>query len=226
MHSAMSAASGAPVAERRHPGQEPRLEEGVLDHLAQAGAELPLRQGAQGPGIGQHRRGRVEGPDRVLGHRQVDGRLAAQRRVDHGEERGRHRHPGDAAHEGGGQEAGRVGHRAAAHRHHQAPAGEAGLEQPAGGPLQLGQRLARLAVGQHVDPRHPARPGAPPPAPGARPASATPAGRSPPPGRRAPWRARAAAPARRVRPAPRSGARPGGPGASAWRVRRYGSSWP
>ncbi len=146
-HRRVDLRGGAGLGERR---QEPGVEGAVLDHLPLAAAQLAIRQGLEGGRVGQHRPRRVEGAHRVLGHRQVGGGLAADGGVDHGEQRGGDGDPGDAAHEGGRQEAAGVGDRAAAQGHHQAPPGAAGLEQGHRRPLQLGQGLPLLPVGQQV----------------------------------------------------------------------------
>ena len=72
--------------------------------------------------VGDHRGRLVERADHVLAGVGVDAGLAADRGVDHAEQRGRHLDDRDPAHPGGGGEAGDVGDRPAAQPdHHVAP---------------------------------------------------------------------------------------------------------
>ncbi len=61
----------------------------VLDHLGQPGAQLAVGQRVEGRHVRDHRARLMEGADHVLAARMVDRGLAADRRVDLGEERGR-----------------------------------------------------------------------------------------------------------------------------------------
>ena len=83
-------------------------DQAVLHRLRQSGAELPIGQRRERERIGHHRDRRVEGADQVLPLGRVHAGLAADRRVEHGEQRGGHLHVGHAAHVGGGDEAGQV----------------------------------------------------------------------------------------------------------------------
>src|SRR3989304_194128 len=64
--------------------------------------ELPLRQRAQGGDVGEDEAGLVEGADGVLGARVVDGDLAADGGVDHGQEARGHQDYGRNSQEEGG----------------------------------------------------------------------------------------------------------------------------
>jgi hypothetical protein len=101
----------------------------------------------------------MERADQVLAGRGVDAGLAADRRVDHAEQRGGHRHPAHPAQPGRGDEAGQVGHRAAADPDDRVGPGEVGAAQRV--PARPGhlERLGRLGVG-HLD-RPDGQPGRP-----------------------------------------------------------------
>ena len=86
---------------------------------------LALGQGRQGARIGDHRRRRMERADQVLALRRVHAGLAAHRRVQHGEQRGRHLEVRDAAQVRRGDEPGEVARDAAAERDDAAVAPEA-----------------------------------------------------------------------------------------------------
>ena len=100
----------------------------------------------------------MEGPDEVLSLREVDGGLAADRRVDLRDERGRHRHPGHTAEVRRRREAGEVERGAAADGDDRpAPV------EPQGGPepCRVRDRLGRLARGNLVRAREPVAQGRP-----------------------------------------------------------------
>ena len=82
-------------------------------------------------------------PTRFLPSGQVDAGLAADRRVDHPEQRGGDVHDGDAAVVAGGGEPGDVGDHAAADTDHDVVAGEAHAGEAA---AQLADRLERLVL--------------------------------------------------------------------------------
>ena len=75
--------------------------------------------------VAEHPGGLVERADQVLALGRVDPGLAADRGVDHAEQRGRHVHDPDPAQEGRGDEAGQVGRRSAADADDRVGAGEA-----------------------------------------------------------------------------------------------------
>ena len=113
---------------------------------------MPSRRCALGQRLEQrrvdHRAVRpVEGADEVLALRQVDRRLAADRRVDLGDEARRHRRPGDAAEVRRRGETGRVGRAAAAERDDRPAAVEAQLLPE---PVEGRERLRLLARRQLV----------------------------------------------------------------------------
>ena len=90
----------------------------------------------------------VERPDEVLALGQVDPGLAADRRVDLGDERRRHLDEPDAAQVDRGEEPGRVAERAATDRDEDLAAIDPERGQLAGGGLDDGQPLGGLALGQ------------------------------------------------------------------------------
>ena len=85
-----------------------------FDDLAEAGEDLHLPEPGQHVEVRDDRRRRVEGPDEVLALARVDRRLAADRGVDHAEQRGRDLDDAHAAQPGGGDEPGEVGRRSPA----------------------------------------------------------------------------------------------------------------
>ena len=91
----------------------------------------------------------VEGADHVLAARMVDRGLAADRRVDLREQRGRHLHESDAALVDRGGEAGQVADHAAAQGDDQAVAPAARGEQGVEHLLHALPALRLLAVGNH-----------------------------------------------------------------------------
>ena len=100
--------------------------------------------------VGQHPGGRVERPDQVLALGDVDGRLAADRGVDHAEQRGRHQHDADAAQPGGGDEPGQVGDGPAADADDHVGAADPVRGQPRPQPGGHRDVLGRLAVGDRL----------------------------------------------------------------------------
>jgi len=89
----------------------------VLDDLAAAVGELLGREGGQAPYVGDNHARLPKGSGEIFAGGQVDGRLAAHRRVHHGEQTRGDLHKLAAAHVGGGHKAGHVAHDAAAERH-------------------------------------------------------------------------------------------------------------
>ena len=97
-----------------------------LDDLAESARVLGVVEGREDLGVAEHLGGLVEGACEVLSRVEVDGGLAADRRVDLGEERGRDLDHGQAALEERCAEAREVAHRAAAVGHEDGAAGERG----------------------------------------------------------------------------------------------------
>ena len=129
---AFSTSTPAPAARgRRAPPRSASKSARSREHAALqdlVGAALRssrARQRLQERGVDDDRPRLVEGADQVLGARVVDADLAADRAVDHRQQRGRHLDPVDAAHVGGGGEAGHVAHHAAAEGDHQPVAAQA-----------------------------------------------------------------------------------------------------
>ena len=90
----------------------------VLDHFGQPGAILALAQRRQHGRVDEHSGRLPEGADHVLGARQIDAHLAADRAVDLRQQRGWHLHEAQPAGERGGDEAGQVADHAAADGNH------------------------------------------------------------------------------------------------------------
>jgi hypothetical protein len=114
-----------------------------LDHLGHAVAEFALRQRLQVRGVDKDKRRLVEGADEILALWRVDGRLAADGAVDHGEQRRGHLHVAHAAHERGSDEAAEVADDAAAEGDDDGVARDALRQHPV---LQLGLCRAALAA--------------------------------------------------------------------------------
>ena len=90
---------------------------GVLDDLAAAVGELLGREGGQAPHVGDNHARLPKGAGQVLAGSQVDGGLAAHRRIHHGEQARRDLHKLAPAHVGGGHKARHVAYDAAAKCH-------------------------------------------------------------------------------------------------------------
>ena len=116
-----------------------------------AAGPLPRRQGGQRLGVAQHGARLPEGAHQVLALGQVHAGLAADGRVDLGQQRGGDVHVGRAPVVGGGGEAGHVGDDAAADGHDHVGPGEPGWANCAAELLDRGQRLGVLAVGDDAD---------------------------------------------------------------------------
>ena len=129
-------------------------QEARLDHLGHAFAPLPLRQRGEERRVEDRPDRPVEGADEVLPLRQVERRLAADRRVDLAEERRRDRDPVDPAEVRGRDEAGDVGRTASAESGDGAAAVERELP-----PEPLGRRdRLRLLARRHLVRRDHPRP--------------------------------------------------------------------
>ena len=81
------------------------LDDAVLDDFSQALAELGLRQRSQRANVAKHCHWIAENAGQILARAQVDTGFAADRGVDHCDERGRDVEEGNAAHVGCGGEA-------------------------------------------------------------------------------------------------------------------------
>ncbi len=123
-------------------------DEAALEDLAEprdellAGQRLEQGQVADDPG------GLVEGADEVLAGAGVDPGLAADRGVDHGQQRGRHVDDADAAGPGGRHEAAEVGGGTAADGDDRVGTGEAALAEGLPAVGGHGRGLGELTVGQ------------------------------------------------------------------------------
>jgi hypothetical protein len=151
-------------AEERAIGDERRLHD-----LREAGPQLAVRQRRERVRVGDHRRRLVEGADQVLAARVVHPGLAADRGVDHREQRRRQLHDRDAALVRGCRESRDVADHAAAEREHHAVPVEARGDQRVDDDRDVAEGLLLLAAGQHaglegpadeslLEPRHPQRP--------------------------------------------------------------------
>lgn len=123
----------------------------VLGHLAPPAGPLAPGQGGQDLGVAQHRPWLPERTDQVLALGQVDPRLAADGRVDLGQQGGGHVDVGRPPVEGGGGEPGQVGDHAPADGHDHVGPAEAGAGEGAAQPLHGGEGLGPLAVGHGQD---------------------------------------------------------------------------
>ena len=118
----------------------------VLGHLAAAAAQLARRQRGERVQVAHHAARLPERADEVLALRQVDAGLAADRRVDHPQQRRGHVDHRHAAMPHRGGEAGDVGDHPAAEADDDVVAGEADAGEPSAQRLDRGQRLVLLAV--------------------------------------------------------------------------------
>ena len=120
-------------------------DEAALDHLGEAGDPLARGQRFQEADVGDDRARLVERAHQVLARAEIDAGLAADRRVDHRQQRRRHQRERHAAQVDRRHEAGVVGRGAAADADDRgAPVVAAGGE-PLARFLDLRQVLARLA---------------------------------------------------------------------------------
>ena len=111
--------------------------------------------------VGEHPGRRVERADQVLARRDVHRGLAADRGVDHRQQRGRHQHQPHPAQPGGGDEPGQVGGGPAADADDRVGAGDpaarpAGTTAPAATLMSLAASPAGTCVGVHLGTRRPA----------------------------------------------------------------------
>ena len=89
----------------------------MLDDLAAAVGELLGREGGQASHVGDNHARLPKGAGQVLAGSQVDGGLAAHRRIHHGEQARRDLHKLAAAHVGRGHKARHIAHDAAPECH-------------------------------------------------------------------------------------------------------------
>ena len=125
-------------------------DETVLESLRRPVQEGVLRQGGEGIRIADHGLGLPEGPHQVLAGRQVHGGFAPHGGVGGRQESGGHLNKVDAPLVGGGGEARKVPHHAAAQSHHAVAAGNAALCQKAQDLAIGGERLLLLPGGNDV----------------------------------------------------------------------------
>ncbi|KAI3485871.1 hypothetical protein L1887_50669 [Cichorium endivia] len=116
---------------------------GCLDHLSHAVAELSGREGLEPGSVDEDVVRLVEAADEVLAERVVDGGLAADGRVDHGEEGGGDLDKLETTHEGGCDEADEVANHTAADGEYDSVASDAVLEHPV---LDVVLALTRLGA--------------------------------------------------------------------------------
>ena len=142
-------------------------ERGHLDRLAEGGPPLALGERPQHRDVDDHGHRLVERADQVLALGQVDAGLAADRRVDLGDEGRRDVDDRDPAQVRRREEPGRVAQRAAADRHDRLVAFDAQPRQLARGrprrrPVAWRPRPAAAARSRPASRRRPARPRSPP----------------------------------------------------------------
>ena len=95
-------------------------DQSVLDDLCESRAQLARRQRGERGRVGDHESGLVERANQVLAAGVVDAGLAADGRVDLGEQRRRQLHEVDSALVAGRRKAGEIAHHSAAEREHRA----------------------------------------------------------------------------------------------------------
>ena len=126
-------------------------EQRVLRDLAEAGAVLGLGQRLQRVGVGEHADRLVERADEVLALGQVHRGLAADRGVDHREQRRRHLQHRDPAVVGRGREPGGVADDSPAERDHRVAAQQPPRREPPAEVLDGAEGLRLLAVTHEED---------------------------------------------------------------------------
>ena len=117
-------------------------EQAVFHHLGVTGAQLALRQGVEQRGVGNHQDRLIERADQVLALAGVDRGLAADRRIDLGQQRGRHLHVIDAAPDHRCGKTRQIADHAAAERDDQIAALDPGGDQSIADPLEHAEALA------------------------------------------------------------------------------------
>ena len=91
-------------------------EHAVFGDFGIAGAELARRQGVEHGGVGNHQHRLMKCAEQIFALRRIDPGLAADRRIDLRQQRGRHLHEIDAAAQDRGGKAGEIADHAAAER--------------------------------------------------------------------------------------------------------------
>ena len=107
----------------------PVADQAVLHNLGVAGAEFARAQGVESARIRQNQRGLMECADEVLAVRRIDAGLAADARIDLGQERRRDLDETHAPAKRGGAEAGEIADDPAAKRDHDVAPLDAGGDQ-------------------------------------------------------------------------------------------------
>lgn len=118
----------------------------ILDDLGDTRAQFAIIEGGEGGRVDDDQGRLVESTDEILALREVDGGLAADGTVHHGEERRGDLRVGHAAHEQCGKKAGGIADGATPKREHRRSAVEAGAGHIGEGGFQRREGLGRLAV--------------------------------------------------------------------------------
>ena len=118
-------------------------DDAVLDHLGEPAAQHVVRKRGQQLRVDDDGRRVMKRADEVLANGRIDGGFAADRGVNHGEQRGRHLHDGETAHEGGGHESGQVADDATPHGDDGGIASGAPFQQGVG---EFGPAVARFLL--------------------------------------------------------------------------------
>mmetsp|Transcript_18075 Transcript_18075/g.43193 ORF Transcript_18075/g.43193 Transcript_18075/m.43193 type:complete len:313 (+) Transcript_18075:3867-4805(+) len=120
----------------------------VLDHFSQTGAQLPFRQAVQRGKVRDDPLWLIERAKHVLAERVIDGRLATNRRIDLGKQRGRHLHKRHTTHIDGRSEAGHVTDHATTEGEQHGLAVQGLTQQMVADAIQAGPVLVLFAIGQ------------------------------------------------------------------------------
>ena len=132
VHQLVVRARAAPATRSTRSNSSGPVQQPVLDDLGEAAGQLARRQRGQRVGVHHHQLRLPDRADVVLALGQVHAGLAADRRVDHRQERRGHVEQTDAALVGGRDEAHQVAHHAAAEGHHGVAAPQARPRPPGG----------------------------------------------------------------------------------------------
>ena len=118
----------------------------VFGDFGVAGAELARRQGVEHRGIGDHQHRLMKRAEQVFSLRRIDPGLAADRRIDLRQQRGRHLHEIDAAAQDRRGKAREIADHAAAERDHQIVALDLRRDQRLADPFEAGIGFRALAL--------------------------------------------------------------------------------
>ena len=129
-------------------GRLGRADDAGFDGFLQAGAEFGGGEGGEGVDVGEDGEGVVEAADEVLAGEEVDAGLAAEGRVDLGEEGGGQADVADAAHVDGGEEAGGVADDAASEGEKDGVAVGTGEDELLGEGFDRGEAFVAFAGGE------------------------------------------------------------------------------